>query len=81
MNINIQEKDEKKEMVTKITKKFIRLSQEEKSFIAGYMAGKEEEWAKQQKEARKTNGNKKAAKDLPGQMSLQCFASESENNS
>lgn len=49
MSIKIQEKDEKKELVTKITKKFIRLSQEEKSFIAGYMAGKEEERAKQQK--------------------------------
>lgn len=50
MSIKIQEKDEKKELVTKITKKFIRLSQEEKSFIAGYMTGKEEGRAKQKKE-------------------------------
>lgn len=56
MSIKIQEKDEKKKLVTKITKKFIRLSQEEKSFIAGYMAGKEEERAKQQKGDRYDTG-------------------------
>lgn len=47
MSIKIQEKDEKKEVITKITKKFIRLSPVEKSFIAGYMAGKEDTWEKQ----------------------------------
>ncbi len=43
------EKKEKLEIITKISKKFIQLSDEEKSFIAGYMVGKQEERARQTK--------------------------------
>lgn len=42
MSIKIQEKETKKAMVTMIVKKFVQLSPEEKSFIAGYMAAKQE---------------------------------------
>lgn len=38
--------EEKREMVERLTQKFVTLPDSEKSFIAGYMAGKEEERAK-----------------------------------
>lgn len=42
-------KAEKKQMIERMTKKFVALPDAEKSFVAGYMAGKEEERAKWQK--------------------------------
>lgn len=44
-------KDERIEMVDRLANKFVSLPDSEKNFIAGYMAGKEEErskWERQQ---------------------------------
>lgn len=41
--------EEKKEMVERLAQKFVSLPDAEKSFVAGYMAGKEEERAKWEK--------------------------------
>ena len=42
-------KEERKEFIEKLIKKFKKLPESEKSFVAGYMAGKEEERAKWKK--------------------------------
>lgn len=39
-------KEEKREMVERLAKKFVSLPDSEKSFIAGYMARAEEEFGK-----------------------------------
>ena len=44
-------KDEKKEMIESIAEKFIEMDDADKFYIAGYMAGKQEErqkWEKKQ---------------------------------
>lgn len=46
-------KDERKEMIEKIAKGFTEMDDADKSYIAGYMVGKQEErqkWEKQKKE-------------------------------
>ena len=35
-------KNKKRELITNIAEKFVNLSENEKSFIAGYMAGKQD---------------------------------------
>lgn len=46
----IRMSEEKREMVERLAQKFTMLPDSEKSFVAGYMAGKEEERAKWEKE-------------------------------
>lgn len=44
------EKEKKREMIERVAEKFVLLPESDKTFIAGYLVGKEEERAKWEKQ-------------------------------
>lgn len=48
-------KNKKRELITNIAEKFVNLSENEKSFIAGYMAGKQDLLFEIKEESNKKN--------------------------